>query len=130
MKASLTFFLAVGGILLGAVVVGVAVRLIAFSTRSYWLLPEGMAAAKVVTVLLIIGVLVVPAIGGLCALTLYRSVKTRWLSYSIAVSGFLLTAGAVVWLLWPRPPIVYIKRDIATPRHIMLSSTLVNEYSC
>jgi hypothetical protein len=108
MKAVLTFFLALGGVLFAAVIVGVAARLIAFFTRNYWLLPEGMTAAEVVTVLWIIGALVVPAIGGLGALTLYRSAKTRWLSYSIAVSGFLLAAGAVLWLLWPQPVVVQV----------------------
>jgi hypothetical protein len=106
MKAVLTIFLALGGVLFGAVLVGVAVRLIAFFTRNYWLLTDSSGAGRVVTALQIIGALVVPAIGGLCALALFRSAKTRWLSYSIAVSGFLLAAGLVAWLLWPQPVVI------------------------
>jgi hypothetical protein len=112
MKAVLTIFLALGGVLFGAVLVGVAVRLIAFFTRIDWLLTDSSGAERVVTVLLIIGAVVGAAIGGLCALALHRSAKTRWLSYSIAVSGFLLVA----WLLWPRPP-VYLEYSLKATYH-------------
>jgi hypothetical protein len=108
MKAVLIIFLALGGVLFGAVLVGVA----AFFTRIDWLLTDSSGAERVITVLLIIGVVVGAAIGGLCALALHRSAKTRWLSYSIAVSGFLLVA----WLLWPRPP-VYLEYSLKATYH-------------